>query len=368
MTRWIRPRPLQFFLVSALFIFFSSNPTLAATDTDSLGADGSAILTWEPPTTKVNGQQLTDLEGYKIYYGVTPDIYSWVIDVGDVNTYEVIELDEDVTYYFAITAYNVFGESQASPQVSKFIEPVDVVDPSVEPDAVPGVAILLSPNTAISGVSPTFKWIPAEGAEIYSISVKGPDGTWVLGESFYASDTGCGNGEARCSLTFPDIYIELSDVPLTFPDVFFTDGDYEWWIVAENSFGAGSHSEGMAFSVYSETVVDEPVVDEVVVTEPPGQTTLISPNGEVTHTPTYTWSAVDGATTYSLSVQSSSGAWVVNESFYSSDVGCDNGEATCSATVNITLGADDYTWWAVAKNDYGAGMHSKPMQFTVSVQ
>jgi hypothetical protein len=32
---------------------------------------GSAVLTWTPPTTNTDGTPITNLQGYKVYYGTT---------------------------------------------------------------------------------------------------------------------------------------------------------------------------------------------------------------------------------------------------------------------------------------------------------
>ncbi|HZX49313.1 MAG TPA: fibronectin type III domain-containing protein, partial [Nitrospirota bacterium] len=50
---------------------------------------GQAILTWDPPTTNSDGSPLTDLAGYKVYYGPTSGNYSAVIDVANVTGYTV---------------------------------------------------------------------------------------------------------------------------------------------------------------------------------------------------------------------------------------------------------------------------------------
>src|SRR3972149_9105766 len=83
---------------------------------------GEAILTWDPPTTNTDETPLTDLAGYKVYYGTTSGNYTTVIDVGNVTTNTVTNLTNNVTYYFATTAYDTSGnESGYSNEVSKTI-------------------------------------------------------------------------------------------------------------------------------------------------------------------------------------------------------------------------------------------------------
>ena len=99
----------------AIFFFIVSGMTNSANA-------GEAILTWDPPTTNTDGTPLTDLTGYKIHYGTTSGNYTTVIDVGNVTTYTVTNLTNNVTYYFATTAYDTSGnESGYSNEVSKTI-------------------------------------------------------------------------------------------------------------------------------------------------------------------------------------------------------------------------------------------------------
>ncbi len=82
---------------------------------------GSATLTWNPPTTNTDGTSLTDLAGYKVYYGTSSGGYTSVITVGNVTTYVIGNLAPG-TYYFAVTAYDSAGtESTYSNQASKTI-------------------------------------------------------------------------------------------------------------------------------------------------------------------------------------------------------------------------------------------------------
>jgi hypothetical protein len=85
---------------------------------------GLATLSWDPPTTNADGTPLTDLAGYKVYYGTVSGSYSQNINVGNITTYTVADLNNG-TYYFAVTAYNTSGnESEYSNEVSKTIQPI----------------------------------------------------------------------------------------------------------------------------------------------------------------------------------------------------------------------------------------------------
>jgi len=73
-------------------------------------ASGAVELTWMAPTENVDGSPLTDLAGYKIYWGTQPDQYvnSVTIDNPAVVTY-VLENLVPATYYFVATAINSEG-------------------------------------------------------------------------------------------------------------------------------------------------------------------------------------------------------------------------------------------------------------------
>ena len=62
--------------------------------------------------------------GYKIYYGTESGNYTYPpVDAGNMTRYTINDLDENQTYYFAVTAYASAGEeSKFSPEVSTFHE------------------------------------------------------------------------------------------------------------------------------------------------------------------------------------------------------------------------------------------------------
>ena len=85
-------------------------------------ATGSATLTWTPPTTNTDGSALTDLAGYKVYWGTTQGTYPNSASVGaNVTSYVVTNLVPG-TYFFVATALNsAQAESAFSAPASKTI-------------------------------------------------------------------------------------------------------------------------------------------------------------------------------------------------------------------------------------------------------
>jgi hypothetical protein len=83
---------------------------------------GEVTFSWSEPSFNVDGTPLKDLSGFNIYYGTASRLYDGSIDVGNVSTARVSNLTDGLTYYFALTAYDLSGnESEYSNEVSKFI-------------------------------------------------------------------------------------------------------------------------------------------------------------------------------------------------------------------------------------------------------
>jgi hypothetical protein len=86
-------------------------------------ASGSATLSWIPPTQNADGSALTNLAGYRIYYGTNSSVLNMSVQVSNpgISTYVISNLPP-ATWYFTIKAYNsVNVESDFSKQVSKKI-------------------------------------------------------------------------------------------------------------------------------------------------------------------------------------------------------------------------------------------------------
>ena len=61
---------------------------------------GQATLSWVAPSTNEDGTPLTDLAGYKIYYGTASGNYTQNIDAGNVTTYAFTNLTDGKTLLF----------------------------------------------------------------------------------------------------------------------------------------------------------------------------------------------------------------------------------------------------------------------------
>lgn len=86
-------------------------------------SNGRVTLNWDAPTENTDGSPLTNLTGYKIYYGTSASALNQSINVSTagVQTY-VVENLSAATWYFAITAVSASGvESSFSNVANKTI-------------------------------------------------------------------------------------------------------------------------------------------------------------------------------------------------------------------------------------------------------
>ena len=101
-------------------------PTLSAPDSGAdyvFTPDAAATLSWTVPMQNTDSSPLTDLAGYKIYYGSESGNYQTSIQIDNPGiAIYVIEHLTPNTYYFVLTTINSSGvESQFSNEVSKLV-------------------------------------------------------------------------------------------------------------------------------------------------------------------------------------------------------------------------------------------------------
>jgi hypothetical protein len=77
-------------------------------------------MPWAPTSPwRGIGIQNPTFSGYKVHYGSVNHPYPSFIDAGNASTQVINNLQEGVTYYFAVTAYDVDGqESDFSGEIS----------------------------------------------------------------------------------------------------------------------------------------------------------------------------------------------------------------------------------------------------------
>ncbi|MET0986891.1 MAG: putative Ig domain-containing protein [Steroidobacteraceae bacterium] len=82
-------------------------------------SSGGATVSWTPPTQNTNGTSLTNLVGYRIYYGTSSSALTQQIQVANasVSSYVLSGLGSG-TYYFGVRAYNSSGAESALSNVA----------------------------------------------------------------------------------------------------------------------------------------------------------------------------------------------------------------------------------------------------------
>lgn len=98
-------------------------PPPATTPPVKVVSSGTATLDWTPPTENSDGSTLTNLAGYTVYYGTSPDGLTESVKVSNpgLTAYTVSNLTSG-TWYFAVTSYSAAGvESGRSAVVSTTI-------------------------------------------------------------------------------------------------------------------------------------------------------------------------------------------------------------------------------------------------------
>ena len=120
------PAPVHVGTYSGIRITVSDGQAQASAETVVrvvASADGRATLTWSAPTERTDGSPLTNLAGFKIYFGSSAADLRYVIDVTDpgARSFVVEDLTQG-TWYFAASAVDAAGlESARTNPVSKRI-------------------------------------------------------------------------------------------------------------------------------------------------------------------------------------------------------------------------------------------------------
>jgi len=105
-------------------------------------------LTWDAPTTNVDGSCITDHAGFKVYWGTSSGNYSDVNDLGDIACTDtgtdagtgcgnlmqcsfVVPDLADGNWFFTVTSYDTTGnESDYAVECSKLIDSIKPSPPS----------------------------------------------------------------------------------------------------------------------------------------------------------------------------------------------------------------------------------------------
>ena len=82
------------------------------------GASDRVTLSWVAPTLNEDDSPLTDLAGYRVYYGESSGSYTDSVSVGIYPTVSIGNLGPGKTLYFSVAAFDLNGnESDYSNEV-----------------------------------------------------------------------------------------------------------------------------------------------------------------------------------------------------------------------------------------------------------
>jgi hypothetical protein len=80
---------------------------------------GSATISWLPPTQNTDGTTLTDLAGFRIYYGTSASALTQVANLTNRGlTSYMVENLAAATWYFTVRAYAADGAESASSNIA----------------------------------------------------------------------------------------------------------------------------------------------------------------------------------------------------------------------------------------------------------
>jgi hypothetical protein len=375
-------------------------------------------LAWDPNTE-------SDLAGYKIYYGTSSRTYTNSIDVENVTTYTLSGLIPGQTYYIAVTAYDTsYNESGYSNEVSGppttptgnlkalYVPSGDSMNPYINElltihgleidqraqipnDLTNYDLIIVSKNEACNSTSANSIRnfvLNGGGAIIMNDTPRfladGLDNLSSIRDWFGAGWHGNDGGYGVIAIDHPfgtDLLINDNVDYSASGGTSIYDLNSETTAISTWNSNRGTHSfihnfgQGRVFYYasnpgHSDNPTQEILDNGLVLFEAgllwtlnvPAAATLVSPTGIITTTtPTYTWNAVSGATSYQLYVYDSTGV-KINQWYTASRAGCPSGTGNCSVTPSTSLASGGVTWWIQTWNSVGYGPWSSGRSFTIS--
>ena len=265
----------------------------------------SISIQWDPNTEH-------DLQGYRVYIGTQPGVYTHSVDVGNTTSFVYNEAADGQRYCFAVAAFSagpiVGARSTEVCSDTSGNEPPTLQNPGSQANEV-GVAMTLQ----LVGADP-------ESSPVTYSAIGLPTGITIN------TNTGFLSGTPTKAGTF-SVQATISDGSLS------TTQSFSWTI-------------GAAL---------------------PGVATLLRPTGAVaTNTPTFEWESVAAATSYRIWVDDASATDPKIQLDYTPvQAGCSTAGAVCQARPGIALSPGRASWSVRVTNASGQGPWSGAMDFTV---
>ena len=194
----------------------------------------------------------------------------------------------------------------------------------------------VAPTGTVTATTPTFSWTAVPNATSYFLWVDDASAAGKVQQVYTAAQLGCAAGTGTCAVT---------------PTVALATGTGTWWVKATTAAGDGPWSADQTFTIATPTV--------------PGTPTLLGPAGTTTNTPTFSWKAVPGATSYALWVDDAKTAGKIQMVYSAAQLGCTTDTGTCAVAPGVTLANGAGKFWVKATNALGDGPWSGGLAFSV---
>jgi len=287
-----------------------SAPTLSSPSNGATGVSTSPTVSWNASTGATS---------YQLQVSTSSSFTTTVVNQSGIATtsYAVSGLANNTIYYWRVNATNAGGTSAYSTAWS-FTTIV----------AAPSAPTLSSPSNSATGVAtnPTLSWNASTGATSYQLQVSTSSSftTTVVNQSGITTTSYAASSLANNTI-------------------------YYWRVNATNAGGTSAYSATWNFTT-------------AAAVSPPAAPTLVSPTNGATGiftSPTMSWNASSGATSYQLQVSSNSNfsTTVVNQT------GITGTSYAVSGLTNNTV----YYWRVNATNASGTSGYSSIWSFTTTI-
>jgi Domain of unknown function (DUF4082)/Bacterial Ig-like domain/Fibronectin type III domain len=147
-------------------------------------------VAWTAPTTNANGSPLTDLRGYRVYYGTSAGQYSTTLDAAMATQVVIAGLAPGQTYHITVTAYDAAqNESAYATEVVYTVPqlPGDTVPPTVGSSSVANGATNVDPTTTLTV---TFsEAMDASTLNATTVQLRDPAGALIAASVTYNAST-----------------------------------------------------------------------------------------------------------------------------------------------------------------------------------
>jgi len=313
------------------------------------GIAASIRVSWNPNTD-------LDLAGYKLYYGTGARNYTSSVNVGNVTTYQITNLDTGRTYYVAVKAYdNAGNESVYSDEVSAYIPVPDTTPPT-------GSVVINAGAATTSSRSVTLTLNATDSGGVAGMKLSNDGQTWTA-ECSYATPQAwvlsSGDGTRTVSVLFKDTSGNWMTTPASDTIVLAQDSDgdgmLDAWEIAHgldpnnaNDAGLDADNDGITnIEEYYNRTDPQYRYDNAPVVEAganqQSDPTRISldgssssdPNGDVI---TYIWSQVSGPQVSLENAQTKRASFLgIAAGQYTFRLSCSDGKTTSSDTTTVTI-------------------------------